>query len=147
MSVATSTKQTVDAATQELFESFTAAWDKHDARVPASLFTEDSDLINPEGREANGKHEIERLMQSEQSSRFKTSRINMTISSVRTLTPDLAIVTANCDVFGVQDPSTNAPRTVKAIATFVLQKERGMWKIVSARPMIPVVPQHQPHMG
>jgi len=147
MSVATSTKQHVDAGIQDLCANFAAAWDKNDAKALASLFAEDSDLINPEGRVANGKYEIEKLFQSEQSSRFKNSRMNITISNVHTLTPDIAIVTDNCEISGVQDPSTHTPRNVKAIATFVLQRERGTWRIVSARPMIPVGPQHQPQMG
>ena len=54
-------------------------------------------------------------------------------------TPDIAIVTNNCEVSSVYDPTTNGTRTLQAIATFVIQKERGTWRIVSARPMVPVV--------
>jgi uncharacterized protein (TIGR02246 family) len=140
MSVATSTKLNVEAGIQTLFSNFAAAWDKHDAKAMASLFAEDSDLINPAGRMANGKHEIEKLFQDEHSSRFKSSKMNMTISRVRNLTPDIAIVTDNCEVSGVNDPSANGPRTFQSVATFVLQNERGTWRIVSARPMIPFVP-------
>ena len=140
MSVATSTKTNVEAAIQNIFMRFAAAWDKHDAKALASLFGEDGDLINPEGRVANGRHDIEKLFQDEQSSRFKTSKMNMSISRIRTLTPDIAIVTANCEVSGVHDPSANVPRTLKAIATFVVQNEQGGWRIVSARPMVAVVP-------
>ena len=138
MSVATSTKQNVEAAIQNVFSNFAAAWDQHDAKAMAALFADDSDLISPEGRAANGKHEIERLFENEQSSRFKTSRMNITISNIRKLTPDIAVVTDDCEISGVQDQ--NGQRTIRAIATFVLQNERGNWRIVSARPMVPVVP-------
>lgn len=139
MSVATSTKPNVETAVQNLLASFGTAWDKHDARGLASVFAEDADLINPEGRQANGRNEIEQLFQDEHSSRFKTSRMNMTISRIRTLTPDIVVVTANGDVSGVQVPSASGPQTFHSIVTFVVQNERGTWRIVSARPMIPAV--------
>jgi len=139
MSVATSSMQTVDSAIRSLFSSFTEAWDKHDAKALASLFTEDGDLINPEGRVANGRREIERLLQDEQSNHLKNSRMKITINQARPLTSDLAVVTDDCEITGVQDPSGGGPRTMHAITTFVLQNQRGAWRIVSARPMIPAV--------
>jgi uncharacterized protein (TIGR02246 family) len=140
MSAGTSAKSSVEPAIRSLFSNFAAAWDKHDARALASLFVEDGDLINPAGRTANSRPKIEKLFQAEHSSMFKNSRMNMTISQIRTLTSDIAVVTDNCEVSGANDPSTNATCTIKAIATFVVQNDGGTWCIVSARPMIPVAP-------
>ena len=136
---ATGMMPNIEPAMQNLVSSFAGAWNKHDAKAMASHFMENGDLINPAGRVANGRKEIETLFQDEQSSRFKTSRMNMTISRIRTLTPDIVILTNNCELSGVQFPTANEPQTMKAIATFVLQNDHGTWRIVSARPMVPAV--------
>ncbi len=130
----------VESSARELASSFASAWNQHDAKALASHFSEDGDLISPDGRVANGRAEIENLFRNDHSSMFKTSRMSQNVERVRALTPDIAIATNRCHVTGAQNPATGESIEHNVIATFVLKNERGTWRIVSARPMIPVTP-------
>lgn len=127
---ATSPIPNIESAVQYLASTFAAAWNRHDPKALADLFVEDGDLINPAGRVANGRAEIEALIRDEHSTYFKDSRMNQTVDRVRVLTPDLVIATNRCEV-------TGTPMAHNVIATFVLRNERGTWRIVTARPMVP----------
>jgi uncharacterized protein (TIGR02246 family) len=130
----------IDTAVRNLAVSFEEAWNRHDAKALASLFTDDGDLINPAGREANGRAQIEALFTDEQSANFKTSHMRQTVTRVRALAPDLAVSTNRCEVTGMRSPSNQEMPTMNAIATFVLKNEGGAWRIAVARPMVPVTP-------
>lgn len=131
---------TIETAVRNLAANFTGAWNRHDAKAMSEFFSEDGDLINPAGRVANGRREIEALFADEHSRNFKTSQMNQTVSSIRVLTPDLVVATNRCELTGVRQPATGELGPQNAIATFVLKNEGGTWRIAVARPMIPVTP-------
>ncbi len=137
MSTATASPS-VEAEIQDLVSSFAAAWNRHDAKALAAHFTEDGDLINPTGREANGRQEIEALFADEHSRNFAASRMNQSVKRIRVLSPDIVVATSRCEMGGVRRPGTDELCGMNAIATFVLRNTGGNWKIVSARPMVPV---------
>jgi ketosteroid isomerase-like protein len=47
------------------------AWNRHDAAALAALWHEDGDLINPAGRWAQGRAQVEKLFRDEQSTVMK----------------------------------------------------------------------------
>ena len=128
---APSTIANVETAVRNLASSFAAAWNKHDAKALAEHFAEDGDLIDPAGREARGRTEIEALLRDEHASNLKNSSMKQTVDRIQILAPDLVIATNRCEMSGV-------PLAHNVIATMVLRNERGTWRIVASRPMVPV---------
>jgi uncharacterized protein (TIGR02246 family) len=111
-----------EAAIRKLSADFAEAWAKDDAKVMASFWAADGDLINPWLRVAKGPAEIEKLFQEEHSTIFKGTTYGLKVTGVRFLGPDVAI----------GSPPPMAPHHV----TLVLQRRAGKWWIEAARPVI-----------
>ncbi len=139
MSSATPTPA-LETTMQKVASSFADAWNRHDAKALAGFFTDDGDLINPAGRVADGRQEIEALFADEHSRNFRNSHMQQTVSKVRVLSPDLVVATSRCELSGVLNPANQPMPTMNAIATFVLKNEGGAWRVAVLRPMIPMTP-------
>src|ERR1043166_3916446 len=67
-----------EEAIKDWSEQFVAAWNRDDAKALANLWTEDGDLINPFGRHANGRAQIEQLLESEHTAQMKSTVYKIT---------------------------------------------------------------------
>jgi uncharacterized protein (TIGR02246 family) len=117
-------------------EEFVTAWNAHDPRAMSMLHAEDADLINPSGRAAKSRTEIETLLKQEHSRGLKDSRLSLKFEAVRFLAPDAAVTDHAYELSGVRDPAGN-PITVRGHLTQILKKGET-WQIVVSRPMIPL---------
>ncbi len=131
-----------EAAIKKVFADFAEAWGKDDAKSMASHWTEDGDLINPQGRVAKGRAEVEKLLADEHATLFKGTRIMFTGGDVRFLKPDVAVYTVNYEVPGAHAPD-GSEMTAKGIVTSVMVKKNGKWWTTAARPMVPLGPSSQ----
>src|SRR5262245_57701889 len=130
-----------EAAILKVHEQFAENWDKHDAKAMASMFADDADLINPLGRVAKGKAEIEKLYQAEHAGAFKGSHFTSDCKSgVRVVKPDVAIVTCSFEVTGGTLPDGKPMPAMKGLYTATMVKTKNRWQVVAGRPMIPFAP-------
>ena len=126
-----------EAAIRKVFADFAEAWGKDDAKSMASHWAVDGDLINPTGRRANGRAEIEKLFADEHATIFKGTHITFTEGTIHFVKPDVAIFTSDYEVPGAHPPNS-AEMTLKGIVTSVMVKTNGKWWTLSTRPMVPV---------
>ncbi len=126
-----------EAAIRKVFADFAEAWGKDDAKSMASHWAADGDLINPTGRRANGRAEIEKLFADEHATLFKATHITFTEGTIRFVKPDVAVFTSEYEVPGAHPPN-GAEMTLKGIVTSVMVKTKGKWWTFSSRPMVPV---------
>jgi uncharacterized protein (TIGR02246 family) len=130
-----------DAAILKAHEDFAVNWNKHDYKAMAAMFTDDADLINPLGRVAKGKAEIERLYMDEHTTAFKASHFSSDCTGgVRKLTPDVATVTCRFEVSGGTLPDGKPMPVLKGLYTATMVKAKNKWRVVVGRPMIPFAP-------
>ena len=128
-----------DAAILKVHEDFAASWNKGDYKAMAAMFADDADLINPLGRVAKGKAEIEKLYMEEQTTAFKGTHFTPDCrDGVRVLKPDVAVVTCAFEVTGTKLPA------LKGLYTATMVKSKTKWQVVAGRPMIPFVPPAKP---
>jgi uncharacterized protein (TIGR02246 family) len=122
-----------DQAIRTVAADFVAAWNKHDPTQMASSWAQDGDLINPFGRPAKGRSQIEQLFREEQTGPMKQTTHQMTVTSVRILPGDLAFADADCQISGMvgKDGKQMPPFTPRVF--FVMGKKDGNWKILAAR--------------
>ena len=126
------------AAILKVHEDFAANWNKNDYKAMAAMFADDADLINPLGREAKGKAEIEKLYKDEQTTAFKGSHFTSDCKGgVRMIKPDVAVVTCSFEATGGKMPDGSAMPPLKGIYTATMVK-KTKWQVVAGRPMIPV---------
>lgn len=106
------------------------AWNRHDAKAYAALFTPDGDVVNVVGWWWKGRAEIERKLAAGFAFVFKNSQLTVTDVDVRFINTKLAIAHTRWTMTGAKvPPGMPEPRT--GIQLQVLQKQRGKWLIVS----------------
>jgi uncharacterized protein (TIGR02246 family) len=120
-----------------LQEQFTEAWNRGDAEGMARIFADDGDFVNPAGRVARGRDEVERLYREDHEAAFRGSRFASTCGQVRFLTRDVAELDCRFQVSGVRGPEGRL-MTMRGLYTVVLARRDGEWRTVTARAMIPM---------
>ncbi len=104
--------------------------DARDAQQPAAvekLFTADADQLVSTGVWRKGRDEI--VKGTLASTRNNEGKRTLTVSSIRFVTPSVAI--ADCDY------EITGPATRKMWSTFVFVRSKGEWRISAIRNMLP----------
>ena len=106
------------------------AWNQHDAKAYAALFTEDGDVVNVVGWWWRGREEIERKLTDAFAFVFRESALTITQVDVRFLAPEIAVAHVRWTMTGAKTPPTILqPR--EGLQTIVLQKLGGNWMIAA----------------
>jgi len=129
-----------EAGIRKVFAEFAEAWAKDDAKGMASYWAADGDLINPQGKRANGRAEIEALLADEHATMFKGTQITFGEGTIHFVKPDVAVFTTTYEVPGAHGPDMIAKG---GLLTAVMVKKNGKWWTLSARPMVPLPPPQQ----
>ncbi len=119
---------------QQTLTKFDQAWNKHQAKELSALFTEDAVLINPMGKHARGRVEIEQLFAREHGEVMSQSTIHQRLQNVRLLKPDLALIDQEITVTNQKDPSGRMLPEQRYHATMLLTKRGNSWLVLDGRP-------------
>jgi uncharacterized protein (TIGR02246 family) len=114
---------------RQVFDAMAAAWDKGDAQLFSSYFTEDCDYVtfagdHLEGRKANADTHAVLL-----NGILRGSKLKGSIKKVRFLTPDIALV-HGVGVVQLRWQKT-APKGRNSINTNVFVRQQGEWKVTA----------------
>lgn len=118
---------------QTVIAAFIKAWNGHDPKAMAALWVEDGDLLDPWGKMSSGKRLVEKAFATDQTGRFKSSSISLSIDSVRFL-GDVAIVDTTGRITNVKGADGSPEPNLDHHVVWVMQRQGGNWRIVSARP-------------
>jgi uncharacterized protein (TIGR02246 family) len=105
-----------------------AAWNKHDAKAYAALFTEDGDCVNVVGWWWKGRAEIEKKLTDAYVFVFKESVLTFKDVDVKFLAPDIAVTHTRWTMTGARTPK-GIPEPQQGIQTLILKKQSGQWLI------------------
>jgi uncharacterized protein (TIGR02246 family) len=119
---------------QPALKEFEDAWNRHDTKAMAAAFGEDAVLINPSGRVARGRAEIERLFAEEHRGVMKGTEFSHRLTDARQLAPGLAFVDEDITITGARGPSGQALPPQKIHGALVVAKEGGRWLVKEGRP-------------
>lgn len=106
------------------------AWNKHDAKAYAHLFTEDGDCVNVLGWWWKGRREIEQKLTAAYAFVFKESVLAITNVDVKFVTPDVAVAHVRWTMVGAKTPD-GVPKPQQGIQTQTLHKNDGKWLIAA----------------
>ena len=123
-------------AIQNQIDAFVTAWNSHDSHAMSMIYAEDADLINPFGRIAKSRTEIETLFRDEHTGSLKDSYVSLMFEGLRLLTPEIAVSDHSFEVSGARDRS-GKEATLRGHLTLAFKKNGDTWQIVACRPMIP----------
>jgi uncharacterized protein (TIGR02246 family) len=106
------------------------AWNRHDGKAYADLFTEDGDVVNVVGWWWKGRAEIESKLTAAFAFVFRDSTLTITEVQVRFLSPEFAVAHIRWTMTGAKTPP-GIPEPRQGIQTQVLQKTGGKWLIAA----------------
>jgi len=106
------------------------AWNRHDAKAYANLFTEDGDVVNVVGWWWKGRAEIEQKLAAAYVYVFRESTLTITEVDVKFLTLQIAVAHVRWSMAGARTPQ-GIPEPREGIQTQVLQKREGKWLIAA----------------
>ena len=123
-----------ETAIRKSTTDFVAAWNHHDAKAMAGVFSDDADLVNPFGRVAKGRAEVEKLFTDEHTTVMRSSTFSIGQIDVRLLSPDVAISEYTSNISGMLDAEGKAIPALKIHVVIISQKKNGKWWPTLARP-------------
>jgi uncharacterized protein (TIGR02246 family) len=119
---------TDEQAMRDIAVQLEAAWNASDSRAFAAPFAEDANFIHIFGGQLDGRSAIEASHRHIFDTIYKGSSATFSVSSVRFVRPDVAIVFLRAQV---TLPEGREPREVNARPTLVVVKGDGRWQIVA----------------
>jgi uncharacterized protein (TIGR02246 family) len=130
-----------ETAVRSLVRGLEDAWNHHDMDAFARPFADDADFVNVIGARWIGRPAIKEAHQASHATIFKNSHLRVGETSVRFLTPDVAVARSLWNLEGHTNPTgePQPPRT--GILTHVLLKQQDGWHIVVTQNTDIVVPK------
>jgi len=114
-------------------DAFVTAWNKHDPKAMAAQWAPDGDLINPFGRWAAGRAEIEKLFTDEHTTFMKGTTYSFSNFKVRFPSPAIGYADWDGEVAGMHNQDGSAIPPFKHHVAALFAKKAGHWWIVAAR--------------
>jgi uncharacterized protein (TIGR02246 family) len=124
-------------AIRQLYAAYDAAWDKGDVAGLVTIWADDADHVEPDGRAIKGRAAIEKELGQRFATDLKGTRSRQMIMGIRLITPDVAVVDAAYEVSGVHDAQGKSLRALQGRYVDIWLKRAGKWHIVADRPILP----------
>src|ERR1700688_2026771 len=80
-----------EKAIQTQVDEFVAAWNRHNPQAMSMVYAEHAEFINPFGRAAKSRREIEKVFKEEHAGTLKHSHVALKFSGLRFVAPDAAV--------------------------------------------------------
>ena len=124
-----------DEAITKTAQAFFDAWNQHDVGTMASFWADDATLLNPMGRLAHGRAEIEKLLADEQTTVFKSSTATVVDMKVtRSLGSNMVFCDGEMTVDGAQGPDGSAMPQMRLHLAMIMERKGAHWMFAEARP-------------
>ena len=114
-------------------DTFVRAWNAHDMKALAELFTEDADFVNVAGMWWKGRAHIQTMHERSHAAKFKDTMLVETNTTVRMLRPDVAVLHFKWELSGELNPDGKPAITRHGVMHIVAVKQANGWRIVSAQ--------------
>jgi uncharacterized protein (TIGR02246 family) len=128
-------------AMRQTFDEFLASWNKHNVKEMMSHWADDSSLINPMGRAASGKAEIEKIMADEQATAFRNSRAKVLSLTSKPVIPEIAWIDGEMTIDNALDQKGTAMPQMKIHIAGLMKKKDKHWLIYDVRPYAFITPE------
>ena len=112
-------------------QAFAESWNKADAKMAASFYTEDAVRVGAFGDLQHGRAEIEAAYDRLLHQTMPGAKVKQDEGIVRMLSPELAVWQAAIEIV---PPGDGAP--LKGYVVQVMKKVRGRWLILEAHPKV-----------
>jgi uncharacterized protein (TIGR02246 family) len=109
-----------------------SAWNRHELKALSAFVTEDVDFVAVSGRWRKTRKEFEEHHTNERHEiAYKESVWTTKNTEVRFIKSDVAVAIVEWGIKGDKDPDGTPRQPRQGIATWVLEKRKGTWLIIS----------------
>jgi uncharacterized protein (TIGR02246 family) len=122
----------------KMVEEFTAAWNQGDANAIAAFWTEDGDMVAPNGDFVKGRASLESYYRDYFEGAYQGTTISIEPANIRLLEPDVMMVDGSYEVAGMKDAEGNDMPIIKGMYMHVSVKQGDVWRMISHRPFVPI---------
>ena len=119
-------------ALQHLGRSWTDAWNRHDMSALGALVTEDVEWSTAAGNRLKGRKAFEEDHARRHAMELKEAAVTTTITPVRFLRPDLAVVHVVNRHTGIKRADAASTLSGRGILTWIVSKQDGQWRIAAS---------------
>jgi uncharacterized protein (TIGR02246 family) len=120
-------------AVQVLQRGYVEAWDRADAPAIASYFAPDGDFTNPTGFHAQGRADIAAFYAQAFAAGYAGSRGGLKLLRTRLVAPGVMVIDGEWSIRGAHTPQGGARPGEQGLATAVLVRGDGVWRIAALR--------------
>lgn len=120
------------AAIRRLEQSWCIAWNSHNMQALTNLLAEDADFVTVGGRWLRGRKEFRHHTALYHATSFKHSTFTVTGTTIKFLSPDLALTHVKWRMAGDFDPDGTPRKPRKGIFTQVLLRSKDRWCILAS---------------
>ena len=115
-------------------DALTLHWSNADAASLAAMWSEQGDMVHPDGLMERGRETIRMnrvalFMRRE----YRGSRHPLTLGNIRCLSPDIAVADGRWELRGVTDPGGRVLPPFEGVCTLVMRRLAGEWLIEAYR--------------
>jgi uncharacterized protein (TIGR02246 family) len=118
--------------TAKLAERWQSAWNRHDTRALAALFTLDADLVNVGARHWKGRTEIE-VQHAVRAAQFNVSTWSNREVHVQPIAADITLLHLSWAMSGDKDPDGTPRSPREGLFTWVVTRTPEGWLIRAAQ--------------
>ena len=134
--IATSCKQNQNQGKDEqtirnIILQMTEGFNNHDAKAATQMYTSDADFVNVRGDKYTGRVEIEEKLAAILSTRAKQSTLKTLNTTVRFVTPELAIAHVTNELSGLVDSAGLQLPSHQERSIRVFIKENNNWRVTA----------------
>jgi len=120
-------------AIREIEARWDEAWNRNDVKALSSLVADDVRFVNVAGQVLASRAEFEALQSRTHAMQFKDSVRTVTDTTIKFLTPDIAVAHVSWGMRGDKDPDGTPRKPRNGVMMQVLMKRNGQWTVVAAQ--------------
>ena len=118
-----------EQAIQKNLTEFATAWNAHDATKMAAIWAEDGTVVNPVGRWAKGRTQVQQLFTEEHNTNLKGTTFAWETPTFRWVKPDVAFVDVMANISGMKTPDGKALPGKHHVAFLTMKKNNHWWNL------------------
>lgn len=123
------------AAIRELYVEYDTAWNQGKVAALAMVWTDDADHVEPDGRAVEGRAAIKQNLEQRFLGDLKGTHSQQTVTGIRFIAPDVAVVDATYEVSGALDAQGQSRPPLQGRYVDIWVKRKGSWYIAADRPV------------
>jgi uncharacterized protein (TIGR02246 family) len=122
-----------EAAIRALEMAYDSAWNNGDVQRLVAAFAPEAVVVNPLGKSAKGRAEIQRVLGEFLNGPAKGSRHTSDVATIEFITDDVAVVDGKATVEGMAEPGDTTPAPAVHRFTDIVVRRHGTWTIAHVR--------------